>query len=104
MNEQNFDNDYYYSLNPDVRKSVIAGRFTSGYEHYIKHGRYEGRQAKTIEVVVASSQYIVLTDNSSGLKFRLGVRDGGHVIDKELTPTGFNGNEGVDWEKIGGAN
>lgn len=43
MDSTTFDNDYYYSLYPDVRMAIIAGSFASGYDHYIKYGRYEGR-------------------------------------------------------------
>jgi hypothetical protein len=101
MNEQNFDNAYYYGLNPDVKLAVIAGRFASGFEHYIKYGQFEGRQARTID---STSQYVIFTDPGTGHKLRSGARDGEHVIDKELTATGFLGVENVDWERIGGEN
>lgn len=46
-------------------------------------------------------QYRYYTDGVS--TFRDGVRNLAYVIDKALTPTGFNGTEGVDWENIAGA-
>ena len=38
-----FDEVYYLSANPDVRAAVEDKIFRSGYEHYIKHGKDEGR-------------------------------------------------------------
>lgn len=43
-------------------------------------------------------QYQTYTDGSGVC--RCGVRDGIWVVDKELTPTGFDGTENVDWENI----
>jgi len=33
----------YFARNPDVMASVRRGEFLSGYEHYIRHGRADGR-------------------------------------------------------------
>lgn len=44
------------------------------------------------------AQYRIYTDGAN--KFRVGVRDGGFVMDKALTETGFNGTENVDWEQL----
>jgi len=38
-----FDEDAYRRQNPDVDAAVRAGFFTSGYSHYILHGKSEGR-------------------------------------------------------------
>lgn len=46
MDEKNFDNQFYYSLYPDVQAAVEKKQFKSGYEHFIKHGKGEGRQSK----------------------------------------------------------
>ena len=44
---------------------------------------------------------LVYVEYSDGVDtFRDGSRDSGYVIDKELTATGFDGVEGVDWEEI----
>ena len=40
----NFDEDGYRKLYPDVAEAVRGGGFGSGYEHYIRHGRPEGRE------------------------------------------------------------
>jgi|APHig6443717497_1056834.scaffolds.fasta_scaffold214209_4 hypothetical protein len=44
------------------------------------------------------AQYGIYDDGVT--KVRDGVRDGRYVIDKALTPTGFDGTEGVDWENL----
>jgi hypothetical protein len=38
-----FDEHYYLLMNPDVAAAVTAGKLTSGYQHYIQFGQYEGR-------------------------------------------------------------
>lgn len=38
-----FDEAYYLEANPDVRAAVEDKIFRSGYEHYTKHGKAEGR-------------------------------------------------------------
>jgi len=38
-----FDEAAYLSANRDVASGVSDGRFANGYEHYIRHGRLEGR-------------------------------------------------------------
>lgn len=47
--------------------------------------------------------YNLYLDDTTGLYFRTGIRDSGYKIDKELTTTGFAGDEDTDWENIGGA-
>lgn len=39
----NFNESEYIALYPDVAAAVKAGAFKSGYEHYQKHGKFEGR-------------------------------------------------------------
>lgn len=41
---KNFNESEYLALYPDVASAVKAGAFKSGYEHYQKHGKFEGRQ------------------------------------------------------------
>lgn len=43
-------------------------------------------------------QYQEYTDGID--TFRDGVRGGSYVIDKALTPTGFNGIINIDWENL----
>jgi hypothetical protein len=38
-----FDEHYYLETNPDVAAAVAAGKFATGYDHYIKYGQFEGR-------------------------------------------------------------
>jgi hypothetical protein len=35
----------YLKYNPDVATAIRQGYFRSGYEHYVRHGRQEGRRA-----------------------------------------------------------
>jgi hypothetical protein len=39
-----FDEQRYLAENQDVRGYVRQGRFASGFDHYMKHGRHEGRR------------------------------------------------------------
>ncbi len=41
------ESDYLF-LNPDVATAVRRGEFSSGYEHYIRYGQYEGRQISVL--------------------------------------------------------
>ena len=45
-------------------------------------------------------QYSIYIEPIIGASYRDGVRDETYVIDKALTPTGFAGTEGIDWENI----
>jgi hypothetical protein len=38
-----FDESLYLSWHPDVQAAVQNGQFLCGYEHYLRHGRQEGR-------------------------------------------------------------
>jgi hypothetical protein len=38
-----FSEETYLSMNPDVAAAVKSGAFSSGFSHYILHGRHEGR-------------------------------------------------------------
>lgn len=42
-----FDEELYLSRYADIREAVKAGAFSSGYAHYIAHGKAEGREAST---------------------------------------------------------
>jgi hypothetical protein len=39
-----FDEAFYLAKYPDVAAAVRKGYFTSGYDHYVRHGKAEGRQ------------------------------------------------------------
>lgn len=40
---EHFDEAYYLAANGDVAEAVREGYFVSGFDHYIKHGKAEGR-------------------------------------------------------------
>lgn len=42
-----FDETYYLRQNPDVAAAVADGRIPSGYDHYMRYGRREGRNRPT---------------------------------------------------------
>lgn len=39
----NFDEEAYFARNPDVQRAVLAQEISSGYYHYVRFGRFEGR-------------------------------------------------------------
>ena len=39
-----FDEEWYLAQNADVARAVAEGRGKSGLEHYLRRGRFEGRQ------------------------------------------------------------
>lgn len=41
----------YLKLNPDVEKAVREGKYKTGAEHFLKHGRAEGRKYRVSDVV-----------------------------------------------------
>lgn len=41
-----FDEEMYLELNPDVKDGLVKGDFTTGLEHFLKHGQYENRPFK----------------------------------------------------------
>jgi len=41
--QHDFDEVFYLETYPDIAQSVGEGVFPSGYEHYLRHGRAEGR-------------------------------------------------------------
>lgn len=43
-----FDEEYYLALYPEVKEAVERGKFTSGLEHFIRHGRGEGRPMRLL--------------------------------------------------------
>jgi len=91
-----FDTDYFIFLGGDLNVINTAPNSVS-----ILNLNSDGRIFYCDVVSSINSQYKMFTDTSTNLKFRNGVRNSSFVIDKELTPTGFSGTEGVDWENIG---
>ncbi len=46
MSDFEFNESVYLAIHPDVRSAVKQGLFESGYQHYQKFGRAEGRQLR----------------------------------------------------------
>lgn len=40
-----FDESYYLAYNTDVAAAVAGGTFSSGFEHFVLYGQYEGRRS-----------------------------------------------------------
>jgi organic radical activating enzyme len=45
LKPESFNEERYLELNPDVMAAVATGFFSSGYQHYLLHGRFEKRNA-----------------------------------------------------------
>ena len=43
-----FDENYYLANNPDVAEAVSQRKYRSGWQHFLKYGRFEGRKASTL--------------------------------------------------------
>lgn len=43
-----FDEIFYLRNNPDVAYAVRRGEYASGYDHFMQHGRYEGRAYRLV--------------------------------------------------------
>ena len=41
-----FEEDFYRANYQDVNQAIVAGKFKTGYEHYLKHGMLEGRYSQ----------------------------------------------------------
>jgi FkbH-like protein len=46
FNEDEFEEEYYLYFNPDIARAIEAGKVNSAKQHYLLHGRREGRWAK----------------------------------------------------------
>ena len=46
-NEEIFDEAYYLANHEDVAKAVVNGQFTSGFDHWLRHGKGEKRRARS---------------------------------------------------------
>lgn len=49
--EENFCEQDYLLSNPDIADAVKRGKFKSGFEHWVKYGRHEGRSFQPAEFV-----------------------------------------------------
>lgn len=48
LNDLDFDEELYLELYPDVAECVQAGHFRSGFDHWLIHGKAEGRQRRLV--------------------------------------------------------
>jgi len=46
VSDSDFDEERYLALNPDVAEAVQRGRIHSGREHFLRHGKAEGRRLR----------------------------------------------------------
>jgi hypothetical protein len=51
-----FDERYYLALYPDVAQAVATGKLVSGYEHFVKFGKGEGRICSSEQVPIPSQR------------------------------------------------
>ncbi len=58
-----FDEDAYLFLNPDVGQAVAEGMFKSGYEHWVSVGRAEGRGGSPGESIPDRSKFLELLES-----------------------------------------
>lgn len=86
LDQTGFNEAYYLKRYPDVAAAVAAGDFTSGAEHYMKHGKAEGRK-------VLDPSY------SSGQDF-------GSMLEsyQDWEPFNFQADPGYDWRMSQGLN
>lgn len=102
-----FDEAFYLSRYPDVAAAVRAGSFKSGQEHYILHGKAEGREAApspvtrfmlgTNPIVDTSTVFAVRSDHTDNAV----ANQAYHQATFTFTSTGQgatrNGNESQSW-------
>lgn len=99
------DEPFYMTANPDVKAAVESGIFTSGLEHFQRHGKQEGRQpiagyntayflTDNADAVVATNQadFILALDGDD----RLGGLEGNDFINGNQGDDFINGNQGYD--------
>lgn len=55
-NDETFDERCYLAVNPDVARAVEAGKIASGWAHFKKFGRIEGRRQKTPDDELTTSE------------------------------------------------
>jgi len=80
---------------------IVYRKRISGSRYYIDFSEDNGVswELALVDMAADESSIIILVD-SSPVGFRQVVRGRDYCIDEELTPTGFAGTEGVDWENI----
>ena len=54
--EESFDEEAYLNANPDVAEAVRAGILTSGRQHFLLHGRQEGRKQRLASGITSAKK------------------------------------------------
>lgn len=67
----NFNETEYLVANPDVAEAVRIGMFISGYEHYQKHGKMEGRMPNGFGRMTRTEKALYSL-NSKGIGLEIG--------------------------------
>lgn len=62
-----FDEKNYLDANPDVKEAVIQGNFSSGRDHYLKHGKNENRLLAP-ELTRSEKIFFLLKKDGQGLE------------------------------------
>ncbi|MCX7900238.1 MAG: SAM-dependent methyltransferase, partial [Methylocystis sp.] len=53
---ETYDEACYLAVNPDVAEAIASGRLSSGWTHFKKFGRIEGRRQKVPDDEIATSE------------------------------------------------
>jgi predicted SAM-dependent methyltransferase len=67
-----FDESHYLFANPDVAAAVEKNVFRSGYEHYVKHGKNEGRMPNRLSTPLRREDKVFHVLNRKGLGLEIG--------------------------------
>lgn len=67
-----FNEAEYLTANPDVALAVEQGAFISGYKHYVKYGKNEGRALKGLPSVSSRDEKVFHLLNKKGLGLEIG--------------------------------
>ena len=97
LGPEEFDAEWYVSVNPDVKKAVAAGHVTA-YGHYSAHGFVEGRPGNPDELVREDGQGFwgnvlnTLSDVRTSVEGRTAALDALHARRRRRQRPGFSGN------------
>jgi tetratricopeptide (TPR) repeat protein len=71
-----FDEAWYVSNNPDVAEAIKEGRLQRGFDHYLSHGRSEGRLPSLAASLTSGEDFKRLTDQQThlGILDELGIK------------------------------
>ena len=72
MSDAVFNEEEYLIANPDVALAIKQGAFISGYKHYVKYGKNEGRSLKSIPSIGTREDKVFHLLNKKGLGLEVG--------------------------------